>query len=81
MFEELPDTAIKVPFVNDRERDKLLDKAVHREVKSFSDPITIEIISWDFFLHDGKETLWYTLRVRDADGFVTIFPVIIQSRW
>ena len=80
-FEEIETAETKVPFINDSERDKLLDKIVHREVKTFNDPITIEIENWSWVMCEGKETLWYTLNVRDADGFITVFTVIIQSRW
>ena len=80
-FEEISDNATKVPFIDDQEREILLDKVVHRAVPTFNDPIIIEIQNWDIVLCEGKETLWYTLRVNDVDGFVTVFTVMIQSRW
>ena len=80
-FEELADNASKITFIDDTERDKLLHKAVKRDVPSFNEPFTIEITNWDMVMYDGKETLVYTISVSDADGFTTMFSVLIQERW
>ena len=80
-FEELADNASRITFIDDTERDKLLHKAVKRDVPSFNEPFTIEITNWDMVMYDGKETLVYTISVSDADGFTTMFSVLIQERW
>ena len=80
-FEELADNASKITFIDETERDKLLHKAVKRDVPSFNEPFTIEITNWDMVMYDGKETLVYTISVSDADGFTTMFSVLIQERW
>ena len=80
-FEELADNASKITFIDDTERDKLLHKTVKRDVPSFNEPFTIEITNWDMVMYDGKETLVYTISVSDADGFTTMFSVLIQERW
>ena len=80
-FEELADNASKITFIDDTERDKLLHKAVKRDVPSFNEPFTIEITNWDMVMYGGKETLVYTISVSDADGFTTMFSVLIQERW
>ena len=80
-FEELADNASRITFIDDTERDKLLHKAVKRDVPSFNEPFTIEITNWDMVMYGGKETLVYTISVSDADGFTTMFSVLIQERW
>lgn len=69
------------PFISDARRDKLLNKLAHRELKSFRDPITVELMNCELVRYRGKETLWCAIRVRDAEGFVAVLTAFIQPRW
>ena len=80
-FEEIESFTSKSPFIDINKRDKLLNKAVKRAAPSFRQPFTIEITDWDLVMYEGKETLWYVISASDADGFTTMFSVIIQERW
>ena len=80
-FSETDESAADTPFISDERRDRLFARLIRRALPSFREPVAVEIRDCHPAMYEGKQIMWYMLRFRDSDGFVTIFDVILYPRW
>ncbi|MBQ3126167.1 MAG: hypothetical protein IJC15_03780 [Clostridia bacterium] len=67
--------------ISDRALDRLLSRAAKQAMPSGKAPLTYEIVSQAPISVDGRDAWGIFLRVRDAEGFVTVIGVTVASRW
>ena len=79
-LEEAVNSTLDESFIDDKERDELLNNLVLKEFKSFKEPITFEILSTEYLLYKNKDTISYTVKAIDADGFTNVLKAYIQPR-
>ena len=78
---EILSNANALPAISGRALDKLLARAAKRAMPSGKAPLIYEILSQSPVTDDGRTARLIFLRVRDADGFVTVVGTLIRPRW
>lgn len=79
--DDLQPSSLSEPFVTDKERDELLNKAIRTyldELGEKSVPFTYEITGTSFGVYESKESIVYWVKVVYGDGFTFVSGFIIQ---
>ena len=78
---DLQSSALTEPFVTDKERDELLNKAIKNYLNDLgkkSVSFTYEITGTQLGVYENKETILYWVKIVYGEGFATVLGFIIQ---
>lgn len=78
---ELQPSSINEPFVTNKERDELLNKAIEKYLNNLDEKFiefTYEITSTHLGMYENKETVLYWVKIVYGDGFTTVIGFIVQ---
>ena len=78
---DLQPSSLDEPFVTDKERDELLNKAVKNYLADLgekSSSFTYEITGTQLGVYENKETILYWVKIVYGEGFTTVSGFIIQ---
>ena len=78
---DLLPSALDEPFVTDKERDELLNKAVKNYLDDLGEnsvSFTYEITGTQLGVYEDKETILYWVKIVYGEGFATVLGFIIQ---
>ena len=78
---DLQSSALTEPFVTDKERDELLNKAIKNYLNDLGEKsvsFTYEITGTQLGVYENKETILYWVKIVYGEGFATVLGFIIQ---
>ena len=78
---DLQSSALTEPFVTDKERDELLNKAIKNYLNDLGEKsvsFTFEITDTQLGVYEDKETILYWVKIVYGEGFTTVLGFIIQ---